>query len=89
MTPPKGQYGPPSHLSSEDKTDPILSRSILGGELTESKTRTIDLDTFDPTTNTASYNTAPELSEPVEQLFEILIKQMATANKGKTSWKPF
>ena len=81
--PPKGWYRPPSHSSSEDETNPLLSRSTLGGEPTEFEPRTIDLDTFDLTTDTASYNTAPELSEPVEWLFETLKKQMATIDKGK------
>ena len=78
-------YKPLSRLSSKNKANPLLSRSILGGELTKSRTRTINPDTFDPTTDTTSYDTAPELSEPVEQLFEALKRQETTTmDKGRT-----
>jgi hypothetical protein len=66
-----------------------LSRSFLGGEPTEPtptiEFKAFDFDSTDPTTDTASFDTAPELSEPAQHLYEALLRKPLDKGKQKQS----
>jgi hypothetical protein len=86
-SPKRSLFKSPAESSEEE--NPPLSRSFIGGEPSEPKP-TIEYGAFDfETTDTGSFETAPELSEPTQRLFESLLKSPRTDKKKQPMSGPF